>query len=39
LGFADVLFIGMANWAHLGGLISGMAYAVTTSILKTKSHN
>jgi GlpG protein len=36
LGFADVLFVGMANWAHLGGLVSGMAYAVTASILTSK---
>lgn len=27
LGFADVLFISMANWAHLFGLLSGMAIA------------
>lgn len=25
LGFMDVLFVSMANWAHLGGLVSGMA--------------
>lgn len=24
LGFADVLFVGMANWAHLFGLLTGM---------------
>lgn len=24
LGFMDVLFVSMANWAHLGGLLSGM---------------
>jgi GlpG protein len=36
LGFADVLFIGMANWAHLGGLLSGMAYAVTSCMLRSK---
>jgi GlpG protein len=36
LGFADVLFIGMANWAHLGGLISGMAYAFTANLFNTK---
>jgi len=27
LGFADVLFVGMANWAHLTGLITGMVLA------------
>lgn len=27
LGFADVLFVGMANWAHLFGLITGMVLA------------
>ncbi|SFB78750.1 rhomboid family intramembrane serine protease GlpG [Pseudoalteromonas denitrificans] len=33
LGFADVLFVGMANWAHLFGLLTGMAFA----FLKVKS--
>ena len=37
LGFADVLFVGMANWAHLGGLVSGMAFAYTAQLFKTKS--
>ncbi|ENN98014.1 MULTISPECIES: rhomboid family intramembrane serine protease GlpG [Pseudoalteromonas] len=36
LGFADVLFVGMANWAHLGGLLSGMAYAVTANLFNAK---
>ena len=27
LGFADVLFVGMANWAHLFGLLTGMVLA------------
>ncbi|KZN46787.1 hypothetical protein N474_04010 [Pseudoalteromonas luteoviolacea CPMOR-2] len=27
LGFADVLFISMANWAHLFGLLSGISVA------------
>ena len=27
LGFADVLFVGMANWAHLFGLLTGMLFA------------
>ncbi|MFP3427156.1 rhomboid family intramembrane serine protease, partial [Pseudoalteromonas sp. SIMBA_162] len=37
LGFADVLVIGMANWAHLGGLVSGMAFAYTAQLF-TKKH-
>lgn len=37
LGFADVLFVGMANWAHLGGLVSGMAFAYTAQLF-TKKH-
>lgn len=36
LGFADVLFISMANWAHLFGLLSGMAIAALQS---PKSNN
>ncbi|OCQ20598.1 rhomboid family intramembrane serine protease GlpG [Pseudoalteromonas luteoviolacea] len=28
LGFADVLFISMANWAHLFGLLSGVCVAL-----------
>ncbi|MBH0068677.1 rhomboid family intramembrane serine protease GlpG [Pseudoalteromonas sp. NZS100] len=36
LGFADVLFVGMANWAHLGGLVSGMAFAYTAKIFNAK---
>ncbi len=27
LGFFDVLWISMANWAHLGGLLAGLAWA------------
>jgi len=27
LGFFDVLWVSMANWAHLGGLLAGMAWA------------
>jgi len=27
LGFFDVLWLNMANWAHLGGLVAGMAWA------------
>lgn len=27
LGFFDVLWVRMANWAHLGGLVAGMAWA------------
>lgn len=27
LGFFDVLWVSMANWAHLGGLVAGMAWA------------
>lgn len=27
LGFLDVLWISMANWAHLGGLLAGMLWA------------
>ncbi len=30
LGFVDVLFIPMANWAHLGGLFSGALVALFT---------
>ncbi|MFY8326383.1 rhomboid family intramembrane serine protease GlpG [Pseudoalteromonas sp. ZZD1] len=29
LGFGNMLPVNMANWAHLGGLLSGMAYAYT----------
>lgn len=36
LGFADVLFIGMANWAHLAGLVSGMAFAYTAHLFNAK---
>ena len=36
LGFADVLFVGMANWAHLGGLLSGMVFAYTAKIFNAK---
>ena len=32
LGFGDLLFVNMANWAHLGGLLSGMAYAFTAQL-------
>jgi GlpG protein len=35
-GFADLLFFSMANWAHLIGLISGMAFAVTATLLTSK---
>ncbi len=34
LGFADVLFINMANWAHLAGLLSGTCYAFLLVKLK-----
>lgn len=27
LGFFDVLWVSMANWAHLGGLLTGMGWA------------
>ncbi|MDP5144262.1 rhomboid family intramembrane serine protease GlpG [Rheinheimera baltica] len=27
LGFMDVLWISMANWAHLGGLVAGLGWA------------
>jgi len=27
LGFMDVLWVSMANWAHLGGLVCGLAWA------------
>ena len=36
LGFADMLPVGMANWAHLGGLLSGMAYAFTAQLFKAE---
>ncbi|MDK2596535.1 rhomboid family intramembrane serine protease GlpG [Pseudoalteromonas obscura] len=36
LGFADVLFISMANWAHLFGLLSGMSLAVLAQRLSGK---
>lgn len=36
LGFAEMLPVGMANWAHLGGLLSGMAYAFTAQLFKTE---
>ena len=35
LGFNDMLFVNMANWAHLGGLLSGMAYALTAQFFYT----
>ncbi|CAM3784870.1 rhomboid family intramembrane serine protease GlpG [Rheinheimera salexigens] len=28
LGFFDLLWVNMANWAHLAGLVSGMAWAL-----------
>lgn len=28
LGFMDVLWVSMANWAHLGGLLSGLVWAL-----------
>ncbi|MBB1333706.1 MULTISPECIES: rhomboid family intramembrane serine protease GlpG [Pseudoalteromonas] len=37
LGFADMLFVSMANWAHLGGLLSGMAYAFTAQLFTKKT--
>ena len=36
LGFGDMLFVSMANWAHLGGLLSGMAYAFTAQVFTAK---
>ncbi|WP_404341152.1 rhomboid family intramembrane serine protease GlpG [Pseudoalteromonas mariniglutinosa] len=36
LGFADLLFVNMANWAHLAGLLSGMAYAVSEKMFTAK---
>ncbi|MBQ4834014.1 rhomboid family intramembrane serine protease GlpG [Pseudoalteromonas sp. MMG010] len=37
VGFFDVLFIGMANWAHLAGLVSGMAFALTAHLFNVKT--
>ena len=34
LGFADVLFVSMANWAHLLGLVSGGIYGWLLAIKK-----
>jgi len=36
LGFVNMLPVNMANWAHLGGLIGGMAYAFTTQFFNKK---
>ena len=27
LGFFDLLWVSMANWAHLGGLVTGLLWA------------
>ncbi|MGB0987710.1 MAG: rhomboid family intramembrane serine protease GlpG [Pseudoalteromonas spongiae] len=37
LGFADVLFINMANWAHLGGLVAGAVLGVFVANSHKKS--
>jgi GlpG protein len=37
LGFADVLFINMANWAHLGGLVAGASLGVFVANSHKKS--
>ncbi|WP_372768003.1 rhomboid family intramembrane serine protease GlpG [Pseudoalteromonas sp.] len=37
LGFADVLFINMANWAHLGGLVAGALLGVFVANSHKKS--
>ena len=37
LGFADVLFINMANWAHLGGLFAGAVLGVLAASSHKKS--
>ena len=37
LGFADVLFMSMANWAHLGGLVSGAMLGTLVAINHKKS--
>lgn len=36
LGFVDMLPVRMANWAHLAGLIAGMAYAMSDKLLSRK---
>jgi GlpG protein len=36
LGFVDLLPINMANWAHLFGLIAGLAYAQLITLNKVK---
>ncbi|MGO2478290.1 MAG: rhomboid family intramembrane serine protease, partial [Pseudoalteromonas sp.] len=36
LGFVNMLPVNMANWAHLGGLIGGMAYGLTTHLFNKK---
>ena len=36
LGFVDMLPVSMANWAHLAGLIAGMAYAMSDKLLSRK---
>jgi GlpG protein len=28
LGFADMLWVNTANWAHLAGLLTGIAFAM-----------
>lgn len=39
LGFGEMLPVNMANWAHLGGLLSGMAYAFTAQLFVSNKAN
>jgi len=36
LGFVNMLPVSMANWAHLAGLLAGMAYAVSDKLFSGK---
>jgi GlpG protein len=38
LGFADVLFVSMANWAHLFGLLSGAALGFVSAKIANNSN-
>ncbi|MCS4306043.1 GlpG protein [Rheinheimera pacifica] len=38
LGFFDVLWVSMANWAHLGGLLAGMGWAWVLRKHKGRAH-
>lgn len=38
LGFLDVLWVSMANWAHLGGLLCGLGWAWVSNTTRPVNH-